>query len=344
MDKFVSIIILNYNKTEDTIDCLKSLVKQTYRNFEIIIIDNASEYQTYIDLKEELSQFESSLDIKLIHNKLNLYFAGGMNKGIKIAKGDYIGLLGHDTVTLPNYIYEMVKFLENNDDAGFICPKIKVYNNKNIIWFAGGRVNIKKACSAILRGSGESDPTDKKYPNISTSDYVPGSMCFFKKEIIDKIGLLDEIFFMYYEETDWNFKAKERGYNNYYVPTSIVYHKVSKIFNRSTIIIRVYFFNRNKQIFAWKHAKFKELLFYYFNFIFRNLKEILILIFLRNNLKKNNRKMNFFLLYLHLISILHGLRIGVKRRTNRSCSKNIIKDYFFIRRMQERSVIRSSQK
>ncbi|MFX1451361.1 MAG: glycosyltransferase family 2 protein, partial [Promethearchaeota archaeon] len=87
MQKLVSIIILNYNNNHFTIDCLKSLTKQSYKNFEIIIVDNGSKYDTYLELKTILKEFESKLNIKLVRSNYNLYFAGGNNKGLKYTKG-----------------------------------------------------------------------------------------------------------------------------------------------------------------------------------------------------------------------------------------------------------------
>ena len=95
MNKLVSIIILNYNKYELTIDCLKSLTNQTYKNFEVIIVDNGSKYQFFLNLKKELSNFKDKININLIRNKKNLYFGAGNNKAIKRANGYFICLLNY---------------------------------------------------------------------------------------------------------------------------------------------------------------------------------------------------------------------------------------------------------
>jgi len=321
MEKLVSIIILNYNKNQDTIDCLKSLKNQTYKNFEILLVDNGSEYISFLALKRELKQFKEDLEIFLIRSKVNLYFAGGNNKALKIAHGKYICLLNNDTIVSPDFIEKMVDFLENNSDAGMISPKIKVYKNKNYVWYAGAYVNLRKASVSGLRGRFEFDPQNQKYNEVILTDYAAGTALFLKKEVIDKIGLLDEALFMYFEETDWNLRAKKKGYKIYYVPTTIIYHNVTHIISKKAALLKQFFFKRNTQILVWKHAKFTDLLIFYLGYCLKNLKLMLVAV--------GNRR--FYLAFLLFYSFLQGFRIGIKRRTNRSCRKALIKDYNSLR-------------
>ena len=321
MKMSVSIIILNYNKTQDTIDCLKSLKNQTYENFEILLLDNGSEYNSYLELKRELEQFKEDLEIVLIRNKVNLYFAGGNNKALKMANGDYICLLNNDTIVSPAFIEIMVEFLEKNPDAGMISPKIKVYKNRNYIWYAGASVNLRKANVSVLRGGYESDPQNQKYNEVELTDYAAGTALFLKKEVIDNIGLLDEIFFMYFEETDWNLRAKKKGYKIYYVPTTIIYHKVSPILGKKARLLKQFFIKRNSQILVWKHAKFIDLLIFYLGYSLKFLKIMLMAVI----------QGKFFPASLFFLSFLQGFRIGVKRRCNRSCRKTLIKDFNSLR-------------
>ena len=324
MKKSVSIIIINYKKNQDTIDCLKSLKNQSYKNFEILLVDNGSEHDSYLKLKRELIQFNENLEIILIRSKINLYFAGGNNKALKIAQGKYICLLNNDTIVSPDFIEKMVDFLEDNPDAGMISPKIKVYKNKNYIWYAGAHINLKKASVSELRGSYEFDPQNQKYNEVVLTDYAAGTALFLKKEVMDKIGLLDEIFFMYYEETDWNLRTKKKGYKIYYVPTTIIYHKVTPIIGKKAFLLKQFFLKRNSQILVWKHAKFIDLLIFYLGYSLNNLKIMLIAVM--------NRR--FYHISLLFLSFLQGFRIGVKRRSNRSCRKTVIKDYNSIRWIQ----------
>lgn len=323
MENLVSIILLNHNNNEFTLDCVKSLNQQTYQNFEIIIIDNGSKFKTYLDLKDNLENANFKLNLKLIKSENNLFFAGGNNKGIKIAKGKYICLLNNDTEVESNFIEEMVNFLEENRDAGMICPKIKVFKNKNIIWYGGASVTLGKVFYASHRGIWVNDPDNKMFNEIEITDYANGAALFFRKEIIDKIGLLDEIYFIYSEETDWNLQVKKYGFNIYYVPTTIVYHKVSrKIVDHKMrrSLFKSYFYNRNSQIFTWKHSKYRKLILFYIKYVFINIRY-----FISKLIEREIKT-----IYIQLFSIIQGFRIGVKRRTNQSCKKELIKSFNFI--------------
>jgi GT2 family glycosyltransferase len=207
-----------------------------------------------------------------------------------------------------------------------ISPKIKGYTNKEYLWNAGAKINFRSANISRIRGLWEYDPNDQKYNEISLTDYAVGTALFVKKEVIDKIGLLDEIFFMYFEETEWNFRAKKNGYKNYYVPTTIVYHKVTPIINKRVLVLKQFFLTRNAQILVWKHAKCSDILIFYFKFSFRNLRIILVALM--------NRE--FYIVFLRICSLLQGFRIGIKKRSNRSCRKLLIKDYYFIIKNQKR--------
>ena len=324
MEKLVSIIILNYNKYSYTLECLKSLQKQTYKNIEIIIVDNGSKRGLYLSLKKELNQFRNYLKILLIRTDNNLYFASGNNKGMKIANGDYLCLLNYDTIVEPDLIEKLVEFMENNLDAGMISPKIRIYRNKNYMYYGGGEINIRSSYVAKPKGIWEKEIKNEKYNIISLTDFAAGTVLFLRKDIIKKIGLLDEIFFMYFEETDWNIRAKNKGFNIYYVPTTTVYHDITRNNYRNTF--QQYFFNRNRQIFVWKHGSYIDLLIFYYRFMLTNFRAILGIL----------KKWSIYLIYLQLQSIIQGFRIGVKRRTNQSCKSIIIKDYYFIKNMQNK--------
>ena len=315
---------MNYNKYNYTLECLKSLQKQTYKNFEVIVVDNGSKKNLYLKLKKELNQFENILKILLIRNEYNLYFASGNNKGMKIATGDYLCLLNYDTIVEPDLIEKLVEFMENNPDAGMISPKIRIYRNKNYMYYGGGEINIRSSYVAKPKGIWEKETKNEKYNKISPTDFAAGTALFLRKRITEKIGLLDDIYFMYFEETDWNIRAKRNGFNNYYVPTTTVYHNITRNIHRN--IFQQYFFNRNRQIFVWKHGTYIDLLIFYYRFLLMNFRSFLRLL--------KNRSL--YLVYLQLHSLLQGFRIGLKRRTNQSCKNIIIKDYYFIKEMQNK--------
>jgi len=326
MEKLVTIIIINYNSYKYTIECLESLKSQNYKNFDVILVDNGSNYDIFQELKEKLEQFKNYLKINLIRSKKNLYFGAGNNKAIKMAKGEYVCLLNNDTEVMPNFIKEMVNFLEKNPQVGMIAPKIKLFPKKELIWTTGGQVDFNTGDVVTNRGYLKSDPENKMYNKIEPIDFAPGTALFIRKMYLEEIGLIDEIYFMYWEDPDWNFRAKKLGYESYYVPTTIVYHKIPIL--RSAYdkrqIFNDFFFKRNKQIFVWKFASLKEVAkFYYLLF------HVLFFDSIRNLKRKE-----FFILYLALVALWKGFRIGFRRRTNRSCKKQIVKDYKFAIKLQ----------
>ena len=324
MGKLVSIIVLNYNNYHLTIDCLDSLTKQTYKEFEVILFDNGSKLDLFLELEKIINQFEKILNIKLIRNKKNIYFVPASNKAIKISKGDYICLLNYDVIVNPDFIEKMVVFLKSHPEAGMITPKIRVYKDKRILWNTGAFLNFRSAIVIGNRGYLEYDPQNYKYNDIETIGFAPGTAVFINKEVIEDIGLMDEIFFMYHEDPDWNLRAQKKGYKSYYVPTTIVYHNVPRIISEERMIFNHHFFTRNSQILVWKHAKLMDIIIFYYIFSILNLGIIFLNIITRK----------FKSVLIRLNSIRQGFRIGLKRRTNRSCKKYIISDYNYIKKIQ----------
>ena len=325
MNSLATIIILNYNNNQNTINCLKSLKEQTLKNFDIILIDNGSKYRLFLELKSKLHQFEKNLKINLIRNFSNMYFTGANNKALKIAKGKYVCLLNNDTIVSSDFIEKMVNFLENHPDAYMISPKIKVYREKDYIWYAGAEIDLRKLDIVKIRGLWEHDPKDQKYNEISITGYIAGTAVFLKRDILNNVGLLDEILFMYHDDPDWSLRAKKKGYNLYYVPKTIIYHDVSRTVNPRRIGFYNFFIMRNSQIIVWKHGTLKDLLIYYLKFFFIYFFDSIFLI----------KKKNIILILIRLNAMIRGFRIGIKRRLNRSCEKYYKKDYNYIRKIQK---------
>ncbi|MFX1363445.1 MAG: glycosyltransferase family 2 protein [Promethearchaeota archaeon] len=325
MEELVSVIIVNFNNNIFTINCLESLKNQTYRNFEVLLVDNGSNYSLFLKLKEELNQFKHLLNINLIRNNKNLYFGAGNNKAIRLSNGKYICLLNNDIIAEADFIEKMVEFLKNNPNVGFITPKIKFYEDKRFIWNAGAFINFKSTQIVNNRGFLEYDPSNKKYNKIEQIDFAPGTALFLRKKIINDIGLIDEIFMMYHEDPDWNLRAQMKGYKSFYVPTTTVYHNVPLDVKKRGSLFTYYFFKRNSQILIWKYAKLRVILIFYFLYFYMNIIDTFYY-FIRRKKK------------IHLVqfnSIYHGFRIGIKRRTNRSCEKYLLNDYHYAQNLQK---------
>lgn len=227
----VTVIILNWNDWQDTIECLESLNKVDYDNFEIIVADNGSTDDSVIQIDNFLLSFESKF--KVLNYKLrdNLGFAGGNNYVLRQnfqfpnSKPEYILLLNNDTIVSPNFLKKIVSVAESDKKIGIAGPIIYFYDKPDHINSAGSKVNWLMNKGNYL-GYNEKDGGqfgDKPYK----VDYVSGACLLIKKEVIDKMGLIPEEYFLYYEDTDWNFQAKKAGYKSVLVPGAKIWHKES---------------------------------------------------------------------------------------------------------------------
>lgn len=247
----VSIIILNWNGREDTIECLGSLSHLDYPNHQVVVVDNGSDDDSAAAISAAFPE------VVLIENQFNLGFSEGNNRGIEYALergAEYLLILNNDTsIDDRDFLGRLVAFAEHNEGAGLVSPKILYYRSDRI-WFAGGRVSYLSGFSRhIAKGKLDQDfAAHKPYP----VGYVSGCCMLASRRLLERIGLFDPVYFLYYEDTDLSFRAKRAGFTNYVVPTASIYHKKS-----STAGIRgenllsdrqAYYFSRNAVIFARK--------------------------------------------------------------------------------------------
>ena len=217
----VYIIVLNWNRKKDTIACLESLLKTEYSNYTIVLVDNASSDGTVAEVREKFPS------VNVIANAENLRFAGGNNVGIEHALlngADYVVLLNNDTIVDPAFLAELVQAAENDASIGIAGPKIYYYDQPKMIWYAGGKVEYWKGWISHV-GIREQD--NGQYNVARDVDYVTGCCMLVKREVIERIGKLDESFFIYGEDADWSLRAARAGFRLRYVPSSMIWHKVS---------------------------------------------------------------------------------------------------------------------
>lgn len=216
----VFIVIINYNGYKDTIECVKSLYKINYNNFEIVIVDNKSTNNSVDYLKKFLK------GCILIESRENLGFAGGNNLGIKYAlknRADYILLLNNDTLVESNFLDEMLNSFCKDISIGLVGCKIMYYPEKNIIWYGGGKIDWFKF-SGNHFGMREID--NGQFNQQKEIDFMTGCCMLIKREVFEKVGLLSEEYFMYLEDLDYCVKIKQANYKIWYNPKAIIYHKV----------------------------------------------------------------------------------------------------------------------
>lgn len=214
--KKVSIIIVNWNGLSHLKKCLPTLEKITYPNYEVILVDNASSDGSQEFVKKNFTK------IKIIQNKKNLGFSGGNNEGFKKANGDYILLLNNDTTVEKTFVSEMVKKLESDKLIGGVQGKLRSMDYPDRLDSIG----------AFLTSTGflyHYRYFQKDLPKYDTEIYLysaKGACMLFKKKVIDEVGLFDDDFFAYFEETDFCHRVWLAGYTIMYAPKSVIYHKV----------------------------------------------------------------------------------------------------------------------
>jgi GT2 family glycosyltransferase len=236
----IYVIVLNWNNSKDTIECISSLKQINNPQFKILCVDNASEDNSFDSIKF------AHPDIELIRTGKNLGYAGGNNFGIKYAleKGaDYFWLLNNDTVVDENALKELSYVFSENSDAGAVGSRIMYYGDRNIIWFAGG--SYKKFSGMTAHYLVDQDISSIKKPlEPAKLDFISGCSLMLSRAAIEKAGLLDESLFLYFEEMDYCERLKKRGLLFKMAPRSIVYHKISRA--AVGFPVKFYYFTRNR--------------------------------------------------------------------------------------------------
>lgn len=241
----ISFITVNYNGLKDTCSLIESL-QQTIQSvtFEIIIVDNASHQNEAQIIKQ---QFPS---VNTIRSEKNLGFSGGNNLGIKVAKGKYIFLINNDTYIEQDQLPTLIKRLESNSCIGALSPKIRFAFSPQNVQFAG----YTKLSPVTMRNHaiGMGHPDDGSLDIPHPSAYLHGAALMVKREVIEKIGLMPEIYFLYYEELDWCTSMTRAGYELWYEPGCTIFHKESQSTGQMSKL-RTFYMTRNRLLYAWRN-------------------------------------------------------------------------------------------
>ena len=219
---FVSIVILNWNGFRDTLECLASLEALTYDFYEIIAIDNAS-----TDGSEQKIR-EAHPNLTLIQSGANLGFAGGNNVGIRHALqggADYVWLLNNDTVVEPDALSELVKRAQTEPKVDMCGSTLVYYHNRDVIQAYGGGTYNKWLGLSKRLGHGKSRAEPVSATEVERRlGYIEASSLLVSRCFLDTVGLMDEAYFLYYEEIDWVTRAHGK-FKLGYAKDSIIYHK-----------------------------------------------------------------------------------------------------------------------
>ncbi len=216
----VWILILNFNKAKDTLECIESLRKINYQNYKILIVDNNSTDDSFLTIKNKIEKEE------LIQSGENLGYTGGVNFGIRYLMKkypDYILVLNNDTLVSKYFLNELVESLEKNKNAAAASGTILCEHNRKEIWYASGKV-IPWRGLAVHVSKGEI--FDVLNSDVEATQFISGCMILFRVSLLDHIGLEDERFFMYLDDIELSIRINRKGYLLLYVPKAIIYHKV----------------------------------------------------------------------------------------------------------------------
>ena len=266
----VSIVILNWNRKKDTLDCLESLGK-TIVDFklETIVVDNASTDGSSTEIRKFLKKMSfkrNNFRSEILKNKDNLGFCEGNNLGIRHALNhgaDYILLPNNDTLVDESTFGDLLRVALSRPKAGLLSPKIyfapgyefkkDIYKSSDmgrVIWYAGGNIDWDN----VYGTNHGVDEVDKgQFERVRETDFATGACMLIKRELLEKVGTLDEKYFMYFEDSDLSHRARNAGYEVLYAPPARIWHKVSQS-SKIGGDLNDYFIIRNRLLFGMRYA------------------------------------------------------------------------------------------
>lgn len=231
----LSIITINYNGLKDTCALIESIPFND--KTEVIVVDNASN-------NDEASEIEQRFPfVNVVRSEKNLGFAGGNNLGIRAAQGKYLFIINNDTIFKDFNVQALIDRLESSPAIGIVCPKIRFAWGTNPIQYAGYTPLSKVTVRNRAIGFGEED--NNQYETDHPTPYAHGAAMLIKREALEKVGLMPECYFLYYEELDWSMMFTRAGYQIWYDPACTIYHKESQATGQNSPL-RTYYIARNR--------------------------------------------------------------------------------------------------
>lgn len=232
-----SIIIVNWNAKAYLKGCFESILSQSFTDYEIILVDNASSDDSVDFVKDNFPQ------VQIIKNKENVGFAEGNNIGIKNSKGEIIVLFNPDAVADKNWLSILVDTLQSSEKIAAVTGKMYYLGDKygkDAVFCTWSKIDPYSAAPYNFH---DNEP-------ISKVDYLSGAAIVIKRDVLEKIGLMDPDYFLYFEETDLCARMIRAGYDLMYIPDALVWHAVSPLSNSEN---KVYYMERNRFRFALKN-------------------------------------------------------------------------------------------
>jgi GT2 family glycosyltransferase len=242
----VSVITVNYNQALVTSEFLNSFKKVTYPTYEIILVDNCSP-------SREIDSIAAGYpDITYVKSKSNLGFAGGNNLGVKHASGEFVLFINNDTEVEPGFLQPLVSKLQESDQIGMVSPKIRFFYNPDTIQYAGSTALNRITMRNQLNGWNQKD--NGQFDTATVTQFGHGAAMMVPSRVIQQVGMMADIYFLYYEEIDWCTRIKAAGYTIWYEPQSLVLHKESVSTGRMSPL-KVYYITRNRILYTQRNTR-----------------------------------------------------------------------------------------
>ena len=256
----ISVVTLNYNHARVTKEFLDSFRSITYPHYEILVCDMGS--------REDVSpifDIQQYPHARFLRSNTNLGFAGGNNWGISQAKGDFIFVVNNDTEVTPDLLDKLIQPFFQDTSVGVTCPKIKFWDQPNIIQYAG--YNPMNHFTGRTSSIGEKQEDVGQFNISGPTHGAHGCAMLVKKEVIEKVGMFPQKFFLYYEEWDWSARILKAGYKIWYTADAVIYHKESMTVGKSNPV-KIYYHTRNRILYMRRNTNFFQLLAFSFFFTF----------------------------------------------------------------------------
>lgn len=268
----IGIVLLNYNSTQETIECLKSLDTMHTDKYAVVIavVDNNSSPEEVEKLNDFFREYifkNPNIQINFVENAKNFGFSGGCNIGIRYVLDencDYVLILNNDTIVDKNFLIELIEALKENPKYAIAVPKIyfapgyefhkdryKKDELGKVFWYTGGIMDWK---NMIGHHRGVDEVDHGQYDVREKVEYATGACLLVRSDVLKKVGLFDEKYFLYYEDSDLSMRVKRKGFSILYVPTAVVWHKNAGSTGGSGSKLQDYFISRNRVLFGMKFA------------------------------------------------------------------------------------------
>ncbi|MFZ5803163.1 MAG: glycosyltransferase family 2 protein [Candidatus Omnitrophota bacterium] len=247
MSPKVVVVVLNWNMPADTIECIESCRQLHYDAYEIVLVDNHSE-------DDSVKQFRARFpDLTIIENPENLGYAGGNNVGLRygLERGaEYVFLLNNDITLERECLSRLVAAAGKYPDAGILAPKVLYYDDRTTINSLGTSMDWLRLRPYL----GECNTRDDgRFSSVLEKDILVGCALLLWRSMLEKVGLIDERFFIFHEEADWCLRSLKNGFRNLVVPEAVIYHKASKTMRKFSTVTN-YYSIRNFLYFTRKNA------------------------------------------------------------------------------------------